>query len=389
MTTRPPAEIGMSLDEVDTPALMIDLDTRAIRSPLRTTDSGRRTGGCRISRGQLYALLQNPIYVGKIRHKDRVYDGTHPPIIDAALWDAVQSRLADNRAERRQPTNRKDPSLLAGLLFTSEGERLRPTHAIKGSRRYCYYISDRLMRGAAQDGAVGLRIAAAEIESAVITSLGNLLADPGRLSDLMFASGSAAASLADQLRNAGALAVRVRNPAEPQRIALLHKILHRVVVDRRTMRIEIRRKALGVHLPRDGIAEAEDDEKVGEHLVLDLPLLLRKRGVETRLVLGGQDAPATDPEPVLLRSIIQGRLWLRRFVTGEASTLASIAATDGVDTGLVSRAVALAHLAPEIVAAIVAGRQPEDLTAERLLRLSDLPISWSAQCQLLGIARPA
>jgi site-specific DNA recombinase len=45
----------------------------------------------------------------------------------------------------------------------------------------------------------------------------------------------------------------------------------------------------------------------------------------------------------------------------------------------------LAFLAPEIVEAIAAGRQPADLTAHRLIRTLNLPIAWAAQKQLLGI----
>ena len=42
-------------------------------------------------------------------------------------------------------------------------------------------------------------------------------------------------------------------------------------------------------------------------------------------------------------------------------------------------------LAPDILDAIAAGRQPPELTAHRLIRTVALPIAWAAQKQLLGI----
>ena len=51
--------------------------------------------------GALYLILQNRIYRGQIVHKRQYYPGEHQPIIDPALWEAVQARLAENAIERR------------------------------------------------------------------------------------------------------------------------------------------------------------------------------------------------------------------------------------------------------------------------------------------------
>ena len=59
------------------------------------------------------------------------YPGEHAAIIDPALWDAVQARLTDNAVERGGGIRVKNPSLLGGLLFDSEGQRMTPTHAVK------------------------------------------------------------------------------------------------------------------------------------------------------------------------------------------------------------------------------------------------------------------
>jgi site-specific DNA recombinase len=121
-----------------------DLDRQGIRSKLRTYANGKTVGGVPLSRGMLYRLLSNPVYIGRVSHKDTTYEGQHEAIIPQDLWDAVQRKLADNRASRTSRTNASHPSLLAGLLYDETGDRLTPTHANNHGKRYRFYISHRL-----------------------------------------------------------------------------------------------------------------------------------------------------------------------------------------------------------------------------------------------------
>ena len=79
-----------------------ELDARSIQSKLRTSASGRISGGKPFARGALYLMLQNRIYLGEIVHNQQSYAGEHEPIIDQPRWDAVQAQLAGNDAERTQ-----------------------------------------------------------------------------------------------------------------------------------------------------------------------------------------------------------------------------------------------------------------------------------------------
>ena len=79
-----------------------ELDARGIRSKLRTSASGRISGGKAFARGALYLMLQNRIYRGEIVHNRQSYIGEHEPIIDQPLWDAVQAQLAGNAAQRNE-----------------------------------------------------------------------------------------------------------------------------------------------------------------------------------------------------------------------------------------------------------------------------------------------
>ena len=118
-----------------------ELDTRGIRSKLRTSASGRVSGGKPFARGALYLMLQNRIYRGEIVHNEQYYPGEHQPIIDQPLWDAVQVQLASNAAQRSEGGKTRQPSLLAGMLFDGDGNRMTPSHAVKKGTRYRYYAS--------------------------------------------------------------------------------------------------------------------------------------------------------------------------------------------------------------------------------------------------------
>src|SRR5260221_8883430 len=149
-----------------------------------TSAASRCWGGKPLARGALYLMLQNRIYRGEIVHKDQSYPGEHEAIIDTALWDAVQARLAENAVERGTGIRAKNPSLLAGLLFDGEGHRMTPTHAVKNGKRYRYYASRPLIVGARAD-ADGLRIPAMEIEQIVTNRIRRLLSEPASVFEIL------------------------------------------------------------------------------------------------------------------------------------------------------------------------------------------------------------
>jgi hypothetical protein len=104
-----------------------------------------------------------------------------------------------------------------------------------------------------------------------------------------------------------------------------------------------------------------------------------------RLVIEGRSAAPKKSDPVLLKEIRRAHRCFEALVSGQAGSVAALAATEGISDRYVSSLLPLAFLAPDIVEAIASGRQPAELTAHRLIRTVDLPIAWAAQKQLLGI----
>jgi site-specific DNA recombinase len=218
-------------------ALQAELDGAGIRSKRRKLADGTEYGGQRLYRGALYLMLQNRIYRGEITHKGNAYPGEHPAIIDKALWDEVQAVLTENRVNRATGSDAKHPSLLAGMLFDENGERLTPTHAIKKGTRYRYYVSRSLITGATKSGSKGRRIPAANLETLVISKLGTFLADRGALLDAIQNQQPDAAGQTRLIRRGRQIAEELGTLAPDQTRAILMTLLSRV--DVRPDRVEV------------------------------------------------------------------------------------------------------------------------------------------------------
>jgi site-specific DNA recombinase len=132
-------------------------------------------------RGALYLILRNRLYRGEIVHKGQSHLGEHRPIIDPPLWDAVQAQLASNAAARNSGTRTRQRSLLAGMLFDGDGNRMTPTHAVKNGVRYCYYVSRPLITNEQTKQSAGLRIPAGEIEQLVTSRMRQWLVATGSI----------------------------------------------------------------------------------------------------------------------------------------------------------------------------------------------------------------
>lgn len=128
-------------------------------------DGDRTRAGNNFARGMLYTLLVNPIYIGKIRHKDKVYEGHHKPIITPETLSAAQKLLAENAVEPRGSRKLQHKHLLRGLLFDGQGVIYSPVFTNKNGQRYRYYVSqDKIQRRKELEKDL-LRIPAQEVET--------------------------------------------------------------------------------------------------------------------------------------------------------------------------------------------------------------------------------
>lgn len=105
-----------------------------------------------------------------------------------------------------------------------------------------------------------------------------------------------------------------------------------------------------------------------------------------RLVVAGpQGACPRGPDPTLVELLNRARDWLKRL-TQHGQGMGDIANHAGVAAGYVTRLLHLALLAPDITQSISVGDHLREITATRLMRAMSLPLDWTQQHQLLGMA---
>jgi site-specific DNA recombinase len=369
-------------------ALKAELEEAGIRSKRRILTDGTACGGQRLSRGALYLMLQNRIYRGEITHKGDAYPGEHSAIVDQGLWDQVQATLAENRVDRKTGAYAKQPSLLAGLAFDETGERLTPSHAVKKGTRYRYYVSRSLIVGAAKDHSQGRRIPAGNLESLVINKLRTFLSDQGAILDAVREEYPDGTHQKRLISRGCQIAEQIPTMAPDHARALLMALLARVDLKPDQVEIKLRRRSLFELLhaqstePIDhkGTSDAETDDS----LTLTVRARLQRVGREMRMLVENAD-DRTLADPGLLRIIARAHDVHERLMQSADLSLHALASQERVTPGYVSRLLRLPLLAPDIVTAIVDGKNPPQLTAKKLMRLAlEIPIDWNEQRELLG-----
>jgi site-specific DNA recombinase len=362
-----------------------ELEARSIRSKLRTSASGRISGGKPFARGALYLLLRNRIYHGEIVHNEESYRGEHDPIIDQPLWDAVQAQLASNAVQRNDGGKTRQPSLLAGILFDGDGNRMTPSHAVKKGTRYRYYVSRSLITKDRTEGSAGLRVPAAEIEQLVTSRVRQWLLDRGsvyKATSARFPDPSTQRRLAARAEEIGK-----RWPEFPvtRTRAVLAALIERIEVSVNQIEIRLRPRQLNALLdvaaiPIQGVIDDETE-------IVSVPIRLRRAGREIRMVIDGTNPfAASKPDARLIKLLLKARRFNATLVGSDDVPFTALAEREGVSPSYFTRLVRLSYLAPDITHAILDGRQPRDLTAEKLLENSRLPLAWHDQRTTLGFA---
>jgi DNA invertase Pin-like site-specific DNA recombinase len=341
-----------------------EADQRGLRTKLHTDTNGKTSGGRPFGRGSLYHLLSNPIYAGRVPHKDESFEGQHEAIIDAETWVAVQKQLADQAPPPSRTDSDRSSNPLRGKIFDESGVRLTPSHTVKSGRRYRYYVS-RNEASAAAEISLGdtpksaWRLPGREIERFVEQAVLNLFRNPEQLARLVRSAKVSRNRLPALLERAHS---RAHEPLS---------LVERVDLTSDEITIEIGLASLLPGQPKT--------------IQLAVPARIRRRGVEQKLVVPGAGSSATTctADPALLGLVARSRHWFESITSGRVTSFKEIAEAEGVSEQFVSNRISLAFLAPQIVESIHAGTQPADLTADALVKRIEIPLSWSEQVALL------
>lgn len=322
-------------------ALVEELASSGVRSKLRVSRSGRTHGDATFSRGALYLMLRNRIYQGEIGHRGKWYPGEHIAIVDQNLFDAVGALLEQNRVEQADGVHADEPSLLIGKVWDGSGRRMTPNHACKRGKRYRYYVSE---RRSCTSKAPALRVPAGDLESIVLTQLHRRDADDTSSIDC-------------------------RSFLSSSRVELRRVVVSKVErIEVHTDRIELR------------FASSETEHES----IASIPARLVRAAKEMRLAVPPEHQGPARRDPALIKLIVKGHMAREALASAGERSVAELAVEHGYTRDYFGVLLRIAYLAPDIVAAILEGRQPVQLTRQRLARATRLPLAWAGQREMLG-----
>jgi len=287
-------------------ALAISLDAEGIRPKPRRLANGGFVQAKRFMVGPLAHMLKNRFYVGEVAYRGEVHPGEHEPIVDRAIFASVQAKLAEGSIARTLKRS-QSPHLLTGLIFDDAGHPMSPTHANKKGVRYRYYVSHALLQGRTGDAGSTPRVAAAELETAVIDALRPHL------------GGAAQSQSSDR--------------------ELIQSCVKQMTVHPDQISLELDSEA--------GL----DDTRIKSAFT---PYSKPRKGIAYSPA--ASNTLTDETRDTLLNAILRSRDWIDAVVTGRISSLAQIAESEKLSEPHVRFLAPLAYLSPQIIEAIAGTR---------------------------------
>jgi site-specific DNA recombinase len=361
------------------------LDQKRISTKARTPARGRTFGGKPYSRGGLYKLLKNEVYIGRIAHREESYAGQHPAIIEPEMWAKVSALLANNNQGQRTRGRKVASSALVGILFDEQGNRYTPTHAVKNGRRYRYYTSQAVIHKRRKPSPLD-RIPAQELEHLVYARIQAMLASPQELGSACAESEFSGGEFNRIIGATQQLVTKWSEQSSEQLANLIQLIVMRVVVHATAVEVDIDVKALVAKLLDDGYDGADLQDRTTAHgFRLKCPLHLAHRRGELRLVLPGSSLAIERPNHSMVRAIARSLQWRERIIAGEIYCKEQLAAEANLNASYVGRILRLGALSPDLVTSVTRHREVSDHSLTQIV--NRLPLDWVRQKSALSPAQ--
>jgi len=365
--------------------LQKELEFGKIFSKARINADGAHYGGKPFSRGALYQLLQNKIYIGLTTHRGEAYPGEHPAILDSDLWEKTQKLLNANRVGRRA-VEKSGSKRLNGIVFDASGEAMTPSHASKKGIRYRYYISKSLTRNCKDEHPEAQRIPANLLEELVIKRIKDFLKVPKELSQFLPEAYQSAAFQMHLDEGAEKLLVELEQNQATCWSDLILNFLTHVQIHRDHVEMKLNSQAFAQAIFDDKSASASDDDPEDNEITLTIGATLKRTGKELRFVIQGATYDIA-PDQSLIRLLQRARALLSAIEHSASTSIEEIAASQNMTPSYATRLMRLNYLAPDIAAAILDGTQPVELSAKVLMKDTRYPLGWHEQRIALGFAQ--
>lgn len=309
-------------------------------------------------------------------HKGEAFEGEHEAIVTEDLWNQVQAKLAK---EGQGGSSRKvspRTGVLAGLIFDGEGRAMVLTHTQKGNRRFHYYAN----RYETLGDSTASRVNARDIENIVVDQLSQPLASGSQMQSMLRDGSYTSEQLHNVITRCSKLATELGVAKYARKQEILRTVLDRIELhdDRVVIRID-NRGLLNI------IRADSSVQPIHINLIIERQAIRLRRGKALRLVVPPTsfDSSVQLRDEKLIALIAESRTIMAQITDNPDKSIPTLAAEQGRCRVRMMKVAKLACLAPDIVAAIIEGRQPLKLTPGRLLAV-DLPLAWTEQKRVLG-----
>lgn len=311
------------------------------------------------SKGQLYHLLANKVYIGKIIHKDKVYDGEHEAIISEEIFEEVQKLLYENKVDKTCGVKSSSNSLLAGLIYDDLGNKMTPSHSNSHGRRYRYYIS-RALKNNEETGSVS-KIPAGEVEKFVIETTKEFLQDKKQIQKIV---SEYKISKQNKLIY---IAQDIQDYSEPK---LIRAIIHKIMVSKNLIEITYNetsiKKVLNALANNQEIVVPDKNEELTPIVISKNIKITQLSRNDNILILNAKEYDTPEPNPYLVNAIVKSFYYHKQIQSGK--TIEDLQTEEGLkDSKYIRNIMNLKYISPELTEQILNGTQPEELSLQRLI----------------------
>jgi DNA invertase Pin-like site-specific DNA recombinase len=317
------------------------------------------------AKGQLYHMLSNKTYIGKITHKDKIYDGEHEAIIETGIFENVQKLLIENRVDKNCNAKSSSNSVLASKIFDDKGNRMSPSHSNTRGRKYRYYISLPISKlNKSQAGSVS-KIPAREIEKFVSNNIKEYLQNKEQVQrhiknlDVVDQN-----NIFDRLSK-----LDYTNPR------LIRGVLDKVIISKEWIEVTLCKNQIQKMLENfaycDEIpAEIKSESPNPVTIKKDIRIATTSRIGCNVLIISNDTEQAPAPNDSLIKAIVRSHFWHKQLEDNTAKNIRDIQRQEGLnDSKYIRQVLKLRFLPPEVTESILNGTQERDLSVSKLLKM--------------------
>lgn len=313
------------------------------------------------SKGQLYHLLSNRVYIGKITHKDKVYDGEHEAIICDDFFEKVQKLLYENKVDKTCGVKSSSNSLLAGLIFDDKNNLMTPSHSNSHKRRYRYYISTALKNYSDNEVGTLSKIPAGEVEKFVVETTREFLQDKGQIQKLV------KDFKVSKQNKFIYTAQNIEDYSDPK---LIRAIICKIVISKNLIEITLNENSLinvlNTLSNNQKFVIPDKREKFNPITITKKIKITQSSRNDNILILNAKEYNTPEPNPYLVNAIVKCHYYHKQLQKGK--TIKYLQTEEGLkDSKYIRNILNLKYISPKLTEQILDGNQDEGLNLQKLI----------------------